>query len=138
MHLSTKTGYALRALAMLARTADQKPISIATICKTQNLPPKYIEHLFRKLKLNNIVKSVQGASGGYILNKSKRHISLKDIMEAVEEDYSYKYCDANQQKPEFCSGFPCEFYALWDEINTNIEKYLETFTLDMIVQRIGD
>ena len=136
MQISTKTGYAVRALSVLAKQPHEKPLSIAVLCKDQNLPKKYIEQLFRKLKQKDLIKSVHGSKGGYIINKTISEISLKDIMIAVEDNFPTSSCYGNSSELEYCSGMPCAFYDFWDDIKKNIEKYLDSITLDQIVSRI--
>ena len=134
MHISTKTGYALRAITEMAKSHSKKPLSIKSICEKQQLPIKYIEQIFRKLKHDGLIDSIHGAKGGYIISKEPDQISLLDIMQAVDEQYSTTYCDhlAN----EYCIGSPCGFSKLWDEINTHLKDYFRSITLQSIIDRI--
>jgi len=135
MQISTKTGYAVRALSVLAKQPSEKPLSVAVLCRDQNLPQKYIEQLFRKLKQSELIKSRHGSRGGYFLNKPLPEISLKDIMYAVEDNFSTA-CYGNSGEPEYCLGTPCAFADFWNDIKINIENYLDSITLDQIVSRI--
>ena len=136
MNISTRTEYALRALTELALNATDKPVSINDICKNQNLPVKYIEQLFRKLKQNNLVKSIHGAKGGYQLALDLNDISLKDIMNAVDENNIAPYCSGKPEDHAHCIGLPCGFKKLWDEINEHTENYFDSIKLDQIVARL--
>ncbi|MDA3813257.1 MAG: Rrf2 family transcriptional regulator [Candidatus Cloacimonetes bacterium] len=136
MNISTKTEYAVRALAELAVNSVNKPVSINEICKNQNLPMKYIEQLFRKLKQNGLVKSIHGAKGGYQLALKISVISLKDIMEAVDENYVAPFCNGNTEEHVHCIGLPCGFKELWDEINEHTENYFDSIKLNQIVARL--
>ena len=137
MQISTKTGYAVRAISELAIKSNGKPISISELCYDKNLPIKYVEQLFRKLKTNGLVKSVHGSKGGYFLNKDISEISLKDIMKAVDDSFSTKFCVDDKARIDYCSGFPCGFHELWDEIIDHIENYFESIKLDAIVSNYG-
>ncbi len=136
MHISTKTEYAVRALSELAISSDEKPISITEICKRQKLPLKYVEQLFRKLKKHELVKSVHGAKGGYLLNKDVKDISLKNIMKAVDDNFSNTFCADNKNHISHCIGFPCGFHKLWDEIQDHIEDYFESIKLEQIIAKL--
>ena len=136
MHISTKTGYAVRALAELALNSDGKPVSISEICKKQNLPIKYLEQLFRNLKKNGLVKSVHGSKGGYSLNRGVGEISLNDIMHAVMENYSLTYCDVDKENLDYCTGLPCGFHDLWGEIQTHLEDYFDSIKLKQIISKL--
>ena len=136
MQISTKTGYAVRALSKLAKQPAEEPLSLAVLCRDQNLPQKYIEQLFRKLKQKDLVKSIHGSKGGYLINKSISEITLKDIMAAVEDNFPVESCYGSSGEPDYCTGNPCAFSSFWDDIKMNIENYLDSVTLEQIVARI--
>ena len=48
--------------------------------------------ILSKLKKNNIVKSIRGTNGGYILNKQPIEIKLADILNAVDEEVKTVQC----------------------------------------------
>ena len=128
-------GYAVRALTRLAQQPLDKPLSITVLCQEQNLPPKYIEQLFRKLKKYDLVKSIHGSRGGYLLKQDIAQITLKDIMTAVEDNFPETGCYGNAGEPDYCTGKPCAFSAFWDDVKSNIENYLDSVTLGQIVAR---
>lgn len=136
MNISTKTEYAVRALVELALNASDKPVSISEICRNQKLPVKYIEQLFRKLKQHNLVRSIHGPKGGYQLAMELKNISLKNIMEAVDEQYVAPQCSGKTDENAHCIGLPCGFKKLWDEINEHTEAYFDSIKLAQIVERI--
>lgn len=136
MIISTKTEYAVRALTELALNSTVKPVSINEISNNQKLPTKYIEQLFRKLKKNGLIKSIHGAKGGYQLALNISDISLKDIMEAVDENYVAPICNGKTEEHSHCIGLPCGFKNLWDEINEYTENYFDSIKLDQIVAKL--
>ena len=69
MKLSTKSRYAVMALADIARFKNNEPISLRDISIRQGISLVYLEQLFLKLKKNEIVKSIRGKKGGYVLSK---------------------------------------------------------------------
>ena len=69
MKLSTKGRYAVMALADLAKFDNMNPVSLRDISLRQGISLLYLEQIFLKLKKNNIVASVRGTNGGYVLNK---------------------------------------------------------------------
>ncbi len=136
MHISTKTEYAVRGLAELAMHDSKNPISIVEICAKQNLPQKYMEQLFRKLKKAGLIKSIHGAKGGYLMNQDLNTISLGDIMKAVDENLAQKYCEEDSPHREFCIGKPCGFHTLWNEIEEHLHEYFDSIKLDEILKKI--
>ncbi|MFO7896683.1 MAG: Rrf2 family transcriptional regulator [Candidatus Cloacimonadales bacterium] len=135
MHISTKTEYAVRGLTELALLQNQRPVSILEICTRQNLPRKYMEQLFAKLKRAELITSVQGAHGGYLLQRATHDITLNDIMWAVEDNISQTNCETDYQQREYCIGLPCGFHKLWNEIETHLEEYFSSINLDDIIKK---
>ena len=76
MKLNSRSRYAVMALADIASFNKQKPISLRDISLRQNISLVYLEQIFSKLKKNNIVKSIRGANGGYVLTKDPEQIKL--------------------------------------------------------------
>ncbi|MCK9328979.1 MAG: Rrf2 family transcriptional regulator [Candidatus Cloacimonetes bacterium] len=135
MQITTKTEYSLRALCELC--FREKPVSLRIIADTQRLPLKYLEHLFRDLKSNDIVRSISGAKGGYILNKNAENITLFDILQAVEKEISPNPCACSLDTP-YCIGLPCKFHDVWEKINLQIFEYYKKITLSEICKEIKE
>ncbi|MFA7057009.1 MAG: Rrf2 family transcriptional regulator [Candidatus Cloacimonadales bacterium] len=135
MQLTTKTEYSVRALVMLSDSKDSLK-SINVICTEQNLPHKYVEQLFRKLKKCSLIGSVAGSKGGYFLKVAASEITLGQIMEVVESHPYSISCERNRMDIDFCKVANCQYKVLWDDIYSNIRDYLNTITLQEIKKRI--
>ena len=85
MKLTTKGRYAVMAMADMASFKDKGPVSLTDISLRQNISLAYLEQIFIKLKNKNLVKSVRGAKGGYVLETSPEEIKISNIISAVDE-----------------------------------------------------
>ena len=92
MKLTTKGRHAVMAMADLASFGDKKPISLSEISLRQNISLSYLEQLFFKLKTKNLVKSVRGSNGGYVLVKPASEIKISNIIFAVDETIKTLNC----------------------------------------------
>ena len=139
MKLTSKGRYAVMAMADLAKNNVKKPTSLAEISLRQGISIDYLEQLFSKLKKNNLVHSVRGPSGGYVLSKPPDEIKLLNIISAVDEKIKTVKCKKESKKG--CNGksIKCITHNLWDELETHINKFFENNTLnDILFKEVGN
>ena len=86
MRISAKGRYALAAVISMAQQHPQNDGSITLISISERLGISkiYLEQVFSLLKRGELVTSVKGAQGGYLLSASPSHISVLDVLTAVE------------------------------------------------------
>ena len=125
MKLNTRSRYAVMALADMASFDWQNPISLRDISLRQNISLVYLEQIFSKLKKNNIVKSIRGTNGGYILAKNPEQIKLLNIFSAVDEKVKTLQCKKESKKG--CNGklTKCITHNLWDDLEMHINNFFE-------------
>tara|TARA_B100000963_G_C22093246_1_gene437447 strand:- start:42 stop:467 length:426 start_codon:yes stop_codon:yes gene_type:complete len=135
MKLTSKGRYAVMALADLARCNSINPVSLRDISLRQSISLDYLEQIFSKLKKNNIVKSIRGINGGYILNKDPNDIKLTNIFHAVDEEVKTVQCKKNSKKG--CNGkaIKCITHNLWDELEVHINTFFENKSLEDLVKQ---
>ena len=113
------------ALADIASFNKQNPISLRDISLRQNISLVYLEQIFSKLKKNNIVKSIRGANGGYVLTKDPEQIKLSNIFSAVDEKIKTLQCKRESKKG--CNGklTKCITHNLWDDLEMHINDFFD-------------
>ena len=123
MKLTSKGRYAVMALADLAKFNSQNPVSLRDISLRQGISLDYLEQIFSKLKKNNIVKSIRGSNGGYILLNDPGKIKLSAIFSAVDEKVKTVQC--NKESKKGCNGkfTKCITHYLWDELEIHINDF---------------
>ena len=133
MKLTSKGRYAVMAMADLAKNYVKEPISLTEISLRQGISIDYLEQLFLKLRKNNLVQSVRGPSGGYVLSKPPGKIKLLSIITAVDEKIKTVKCRKELKKG--CNGksIKCITHNLWDDLEIHINKFFEENTLNDIL-----
>jgi Rrf2 family iron-sulfur cluster assembly transcriptional regulator len=141
MRLTSKGRYAVMALVDLARFDNINPVSLRDISLRQGISLDYLEQIFSKLRKNEIVQSVRGTQGGYVLNKNAKEIKLSNIFDAVDEKIKTLQCKKESKRG--CNGklTKCLTHNLWDELENHInnffaEKSLEDLVNDNIERRV--
>ena len=129
MKLSSKGRYAVMALVDLARFDNFNPVSLRDISLRQGISLDYLEQIFSKLKKNEIVKSIRGTHGGYVLNKNPNDIKLTNIFHAVDEKVKTVQCKKESKRG--CNGkaTKCITHNLWDELEIHINTFFENKSL---------
>ena len=135
MKLTSKGRYAVMAMADLAKNNVKEPTSLAEISLRQGISIAYLEQLFSKLRKNNLVQSVRGPSGGYVLTKTPEQIKLLSIINAVDEKIKTVKC--RKESKRSCNGksIKCITHNLWDDLEIHINKFFEDNTLNDVLFR---
>ena len=133
MKLTSKGRYAVMALADLAKFNSINPVCLRDISLRQSISLVFLEQIFSKLKKNNIVKSIRGTNGGYILNKQPIEIKLADILNAVDEEVKTVQCKKESKKGCNNKTSKCITHNLWDELETHINHFFEKKNLKDLI-----
>ena len=135
MRLTSKGRYAVMALVDLARFNNINPVSLRDISLRQGISLDYLEQIFSKLRKKEIVQSVRGIQGGYVLNKNAKDIKLTNIFDAVDEKVKTVQCKKDSKKG--CNGkaTKCLTHNLWDELETHINNFFDEKNLEDLVKQ---
>ena len=130
MRLTTKGGFAVRAMTDLALYPGSGPVTLAEISERQKISLSYLEQLFGKLRRRALVESVRGPGGGYCLARDMAQISVADIILAVDEPIDATQCSGKQN----ChNDQKCITHDLCARLNDHILDYLGAITLKQLV-----
>ena len=103
--------------------ADLKTL---TLTKVQSLS---------ELKNNNLVKSVRGAKGGYVLETSPDEIKISNIISAVDEEVKMLNCKKDSKKGCNNKTTKCITHNLWDQLDQHINNFFEKVKLQDLVKK---
>ena len=129
MKISTKGRYGLRALIDLAINIDSEAVSIKAISERQNISERYLEQIFSLLRKSGIILGRKGAQGGYVLGKNINELTILEILKVLEGDSIF--IDINDKEENEVEEFINK--NLWREINSKIENYFSSITLEDLV-----
>jgi Rrf2 family iron-sulfur cluster assembly transcriptional regulator len=135
MKLTTRGRYAVMAMADLALFKDKGPTSLTEISLRQNISLAYLEQIFIKLKNKNLVRSVRGSKGGYILVASPEEIKISNIIAAVDEEVRMLNCKKEPKKGCNNKSTKCITHNLWDQLDRHINNFFEKVKLQDLVKK---
>ena len=82
--ITSKSPYAVRALAELARTGSAGPVPIGEIARRRGIPVQFLEGLFATLRRSGILQSQRGVKGGYSFARAPEEVTVLEVVEALE------------------------------------------------------
>ncbi|HRY82155.1 MAG TPA: Rrf2 family transcriptional regulator [Candidatus Moranbacteria bacterium] len=128
LNFSTKGEYGLRAVVNLARSYP-KIKNIKAISIEENISAKYLERLIGELRKNNLVKSIKGKNGGYVLARKPREISAGEVIEVMEGQMTSK-CNGTH-----CAHMKdCASSVVWIKLGEQIKKTLYGIKLSELIK----
>ncbi|MDX6691249.1 MAG: Rrf2 family transcriptional regulator, cysteine metabolism repressor [Solirubrobacteraceae bacterium] len=81
--ISTKSPYALKALAELGRSGEG-PVPIGELARRRDIPVQFLEQLFASLRRAGVLKSQRGVKGGYTFARPLSEITVLEIVELLD------------------------------------------------------
>jgi Rrf2 family iron-sulfur cluster assembly transcriptional regulator len=132
MRLTTRGRYAVTAMLDLALHIETGPTKLIDISNRQSISLSYLEQLFARLRRNDLVASVRGPGGGYLLSRSSDEIYVAQIIDAVNEAIDVTSCggEADCQVGEICLT-----HFLWCDLSNQIHDFLNGISLASLVAR---
>lgn len=132
MKVSKKAYYGFRAVLVLAQT--QEPLSIHALAENESLPEEYLEKILQSLRRAGIVEAKKGVSGGYVLARPAKCITLWDILRVLDGPLK-TFIPATGILPCLKPSH-CQVNDVWRRLETEIEKTLTKITLASLIPNI--
>jgi Rrf2 family protein len=82
--ITTKSPYALQALAELGRSGDAGPVPIGELARRRDIPVQFLEQLFAVLRRAGVLRSQRGVKGGYSFARPPNEITVLELVELLD------------------------------------------------------
>jgi Rrf2 family cysteine metabolism transcriptional repressor len=82
--ITSKSPYAVLALAELGRSAGQGPVPIGELARRRDVPVQFLEQLFATLRRAGVISSQRGVKGGYRFAREPASVSVLEIVELLD------------------------------------------------------
>lgn len=137
MKLSTKGRYGLKAIYELALNVNNKtPLPIKIIAEKIGVSELYLEQIFSVLKKSELIKSVRGSQGGYLLATSPTEITVGDVIRALEGSVAPSSCVSGEQT-SCMNAEECVTKIVWEKMKRSMDDCMDAITLqDMLDKNI--
>ena len=84
LSITTKSPYAVRALAELARSGAAGPVPIGELARRRDIPVQFLEQLFATLRRAGVLKSQRGVKGGYSFAREPSEVTVLEVVELLD------------------------------------------------------
>lgn len=137
MKVSTKGRYALRIMIDLAQSGEGEVVSLKDIARRQEVSAKYLELIISTLNKAGFVVSTRGKAGGYRLAKAPSDYTVGEILKLTEGSLAPVAClgtgESTCQRADRCEALP-----MWKQLDRIIDAYLESVTLQNLIDQARD
>jgi Rrf2 family cysteine metabolism transcriptional repressor len=82
--ITSKSPYAVLALAELARSGGPEPVPIGELARRRDVPVQFLEQLFAVLRRGGIISSQRGVKGGYRFAREPSTITVLEVVELLD------------------------------------------------------
>jgi len=135
MKFGVGVDYSLKALLLLAeRYPTALPVRVEEIAATQDIPENYLRRLLIELKRGGLVASQKGPSGGYMLAKPPARITMADVVEIIEGDYTPVEC-LGESSSTCPRDQQCAMRDVWREVRDSVSGILRGVTLQGLSEK---
>lgn len=129
MKISARGEYGVKVMAFLASRCG-KPHTLKTISQECGIPYPFLARIMLDLKRAQLLRSIRGTKGGYLLSKTPQEIRVKEILEALGGRISLVECLKTKSR---CLNFEeCLTRPFWMNLNLSLEKMLEVSLADLL------
>jgi Rrf2 family transcriptional regulator, cysteine metabolism repressor len=118
--ITSKSPYAVRALAELARRGNDAPVPIGEIARSREIPVQFLEGLFATLRRAGVLQSQRGVKGGYLFGREPAEVTVLEIVELLDGELGTDAGAAGQ---------------VWVEAVGAVKGVLGTTTIADVVER---
>lgn len=121
--------YGIRASIFIAKNSyEGRRVSPKEISQEIDSPQAFTAKILQDLVRHNIIKSVQGAYGGFEIDKDLiETVKLSQIVEAIDGDKIYSGCGLGLK--ECNEKHPCPMHDKFKSIRNDLKYMLETTNL---------
>ena len=82
--ITSKSPYAVRALAELGRTGGTAPVPIGELARRRDIPVQFLEQLFATLRRAGVLEVQRGVKGGYNFAREPSSITVLEVIELLD------------------------------------------------------
>ncbi|WP_411072510.1 RrF2 family transcriptional regulator [Streptomyces sp. cmx-4-25] len=137
MRMSQGVEWAVHTLLNLAWSDTGEAVSVATLAEGHDLPRAYLNKQLQQLVKAELLDSVPGARGGFLLARPAESITLLDVFDAIEGTDPLFRCTEIRQCGTVGTRTACDFTTAC-AVKTAMGRAEEAFRGALAAQTLAD
>jgi Rrf2 family protein len=125
--INKKTEYALMALKYFIDQEKPSQISAKELAEKTHTPFDVIARVLQALSSRGILKAEYGVSGGYLLVKDLKNISVYELMTVLESSSELAKCLGSDSECDFSQK--CTIISPITELNLRVQNFYKSISL---------
>lgn len=133
MTFTAKEDYGLRAVLDIAVYSKGEPVQANEIALRQNIPDQFLEQVIAQLRRGEIVRSIRGKSGGYLLARSPDLTFLGQILRSLSGSLVPEAL-MDSQRASTIEGQAV--VSIWRDIDFQLRAHLDGVSVADVIARM--
>jgi Rrf2 family protein len=130
LNISDAANLAMHAMAYIALRGDNENLPVGIIADELRVSEAYLSKVMQRLSKVGLVVSQRGPSGGFVLNRPAKNISLIEILEAVDGPIFNHNCVLGRKR---CERGGCALGDLFSHVTYQVQSFMRSRNLsDML------
>lgn len=127
MKITTKGRYAVMAMVGLASFPRGNPVPLKEIAQREDIPIAYLQQLFVKLRKRDLVRSVRGPGGGFLLARHPSEITVGEVIRTAEGSAREVGCRKPGRRCDMVGR--CKTQGMWETLEGRVEQFLDSVSV---------
>jgi Rrf2 family protein len=122
LKISEAASIALHAMTYIACNAN-KPASTREIAESFKISENHLSKVLQRLTKSDLLKSIKGPQGGFVLTRNSTEITFLEIYEAIDGTLKEGCCLFGRQA---CKSDKCIMGDFLNKINKEVKEFFES------------
>lgn len=132
MQITRQADYAVRAVHYLSKIGPERRAATSQIAEEQSIPPSFLAKIVSQLSVAGLLQTSRGARGGVSLARSPEHISLLEVVEAIDGPILLNECVGENGGCQF--GDDCPMRPVWCDAQVELVSRLKGTSFAQFLQ----
>jgi Rrf2 family iron-sulfur cluster assembly transcriptional regulator len=134
MRITQEGDYALRVILYFYNCGVGKRLEAKNISVHENIPPRFLLKLLRKLTVAGIIKSYMGYGGGYAVELPPEKLNVRMVIEAIDGPININKCLKDDELCNAGRAATCVIHRALREFQNNFLSELESLTFAKLLK----